>query len=658
MEEIRLLDKELINMIAAGEVVERPASVIKELVENSIDAKAVNIIVEIKNGGKTYIRVTDDGVGMSEADAQTAFIRHATSKISTKDDLFAINTMGFRGEALAAIAAVSKVEINTHAKSAEHGIRMFLDAGRELYRDEVGLPIGTTIFVKDLFYNIPVRMNFLKKDSTETANIVSLVNKLAIGNPDISFKLIVDGKLTLSTEKNSDLINIIYTVLGKEISDNMLPVSLSEKDITIEGYVGKPKCNRSNRNFQLFYVNGRVVKNKTITAALDRAYHNSLMNGRHAVAVIKITVPPKRVDVNVHPTKTEIKFSDDQKVFDAVYYSVKNALDLESGVKVKKESKIDDDKPFDPEQPDRTQFERAVEEYNKGVNASTYIQPAFEIGSLTQTEPPAAFIDISGQPDSPSNMYAPSYIEIVSKLAAAEGKEVDITKNIVADPGLYTRNDNINQEELSKEYSYVNFASELTLFDAEIAFKFIGELFKTYIIVECADNFYFIDKHAAHEKILFDKIYEKYKNSDRYSQTLLSGIPVTLSPEENDTVWSNKDKIEQMGFTFDKFGNNEIVLRSIPYVMSSGDTVSTFVQLIDLISQNKNTDITEFENQAIKMFACKAAIKAGFDTSEYEMQEFIKEIIKTGNVNYCPHGRPIICEFSRKGLEKAFKRIV
>ncbi len=646
MGRINLLDRELTNMISAGEVVERPASVVKELVENAIDAKADTIIVEIKNGGKTYIRVTDNGIGMSLEDARKAFMCHATSKIRTKDDLFNISTMGFRGEAVPAIASVSKVELLTASKDDKFGCRLVFDAGNELFYEEVGLGVGTTFVVTDLFYNVPARLKFLKKDSTETSNIVSLMNKFVIGNPDISFQLIVDGKLSLSTQKDSLFLDIIYTVFGREITENLIPISFNDDVLHIQGYVGKPRCSRSNRNFQLFYVNGRMVKNKTIVAAIDRAYHNRLMNGKYPVAVLKIIVSPGSVDVNVHPTKTEIRFTNDQKIFDSVYYSVKNALDNENTLLENASEDVAQSETLS----DSEAYKKAVDDYYNGVNTPTVNVPAYDMSKINDTETESPFKPKLSAFDTENYVDKNDSFNFLT----ANKNVVDTCK----DPGLYTRYSNISADELSATYIEDNRKELLTFFENEVVFNYVGELFKTYLIVECGTNFYFIDKHAAHEKILFDKISESYKSSERFAQTLLSGVPVTLTPEENDIAWLNKDKITALGFEFDKFGRYEVVLRTVPYVMSPGDTVPTFIEMLDILSKHKDIEMTDFENKTIKMLSCRAAIKAGHDTSEYELRQFIENIIKAGNVNYCPHGRPIICQFSKKGLEKAFKRIV
>ena len=647
MGSIKLLDRELSNMIAAGEVVERPASVVKELVENSIDAGSENITVEIKNGGKTYIRVTDDGVGMNLVDARKAFLCHATSKISNKDDLFNIKTMGFRGEAIPAIASVSKVELYTVTYPEEFGNRLYFEAGVELTQEEMGVAPGTTFIVRDLFYNVPARLKFLKKDSTEASNIISLMNKFAIGNPDISFQLIVDEKLTLSTSKDSKLLDIIYSVYGKDITDNLLKIGTSDFGTTVEGYVAKPVCNRSNRNLQLFYVNGRIVKSKTIVAALDRAYHNRMMTGKYPVAIIKITVPTNEIDVNVHPTKTEVRFTNEQRIFDSVYYSVTSALNGENTFdeKESEHSVISADESF----------EKSTDAFYKEIFNMTENFPACDISNFgndnSSSTTKIETIDLRDSGLKLEDLFTrpDGYAELPVFNDLAKVDEY---------PELYSRFSRVPSSDLSTEYYLDSQGQEMSFFPDEMGFTYIGELFKTYIIVESGNSFYLIDKHAAHERILFNKIEKSYKESKRYSQTLITGIPVTLTPIENDIAWENRDKLSAMGFEFDEFGKNEVVLRTVPYVMSDGDTVPTFIELIDVLAKNKDIDITEFENKTIKMLSCKAAIKAGYDTPEAELKKFAENLIKTGDVNYCPHGRPIICRFTKSDLEKSFKRIV
>lgn len=655
MRKIKVLNKNLSNMIAAGEVVERPASVVKEFVENSIDSGADIITVEIRGGGKTYIRVTDNGCGMTKEDAKTAFLRHATSKISCEADLFNISTMGFRGEALAAIAAVSKVELLTAVSLDYYGTEIIIEGGEEISCKEVGLPEGTTIIVRDLFYNTPARMNFLKKDATESANIVSLMNKFAIGYPNVSFKLISDGRMLLSTDKSLELIDTVYSVFGKEISDSLIKAERLGDDVCVTGYVGAPRCSRSNRNYQLFYINKRIVKSKTITAALDRAYHNLLMNGKYAVCVLFLSLPYNKVDVNVHPTKTEVKFSDEKKIFDAVYYAVKDALEKEPQInnsvleffeKAKLQTQDSEpsvneksaDKSSDVFSPlSGTQTVIAQQESNKENEA---VNHASDYTVMTE-------IKHNRDKDIPTVNVPP--FSLSSKKIAAD--------DVMRDSGYFTRESKLDPDELSEKFCTDN-TDDSYMLKPEIPYRYIGEIFKTYIIIESGNSFYLIDKHAAHERILFNKIYDRYKNSEKYCQQLLAGIPVTLSPEEADVARRNKDKLAKLGYEFDEFGDYDVILRTIPYVISPGDTVSGFTEMIEILSSDKNQDMTEFENATLKMLSCKAAIKAGFDSSDEELERFIKNLLLEGNVNYCPHGRPIICEYSKESVEKAFKRIL
>ncbi len=655
MRKIKVLNKNLSNMIAAGEVVERPASVVKELVENSIDSGADIITVEIRGGGKTYIRVTDNGCGMTKEDAKTAFLRHATSKISCEADLFNISTMGFRGEALAAIAAVSKVELLTAVSLDYYGTEIIIEGGEEISCKEVGLPEGTTIIVRDLFYNTPARMNFLKKDATESANIVSLMNKFAIGYPNVSFKLISDGRMLLSTDKSLELIDTVYSVFGKEISDSLIKAERLGDDVCVTGYVGAPRCSRSNRNYQLFYINKRIVKSKTITAALDRAYHNLLMNGKYAVCVLFLSLPYNKVDVNVHPTKTEVKFSDEKKIFDAVYYAVKDALEKEPQINnsvleffekaklqtqdseppVNEKSAVKSTDVFSPLSGTQTIIaQQESNKENEAVNHASDCTVMTEIKHNRDTDIPTVNV--------------PPFSLSSKKIAADD---------VMRDSGYFTRESKLDPDELSEKFCTDN-TDDSYMLKPEIPYRYIGEIFKTYIIIESGNSFYLIDKHAAHERILFNKIYDRYKDSEKYCQQLLAGIPVTLSPEEADIARRNKDKLAKLGYEFDEFGDYDVILRTIPYVISPGDTVSGFTEMIEILSSDKNQDMTEFENATLKMLSCKAAIKAGFDSSDEELERFIKNLLLEGNVNYCPHGRPIICEYSKESVEKAFKRIL
>lgn len=634
--EVKILDRNIANMIAAGEVVERPASVVKELVENAFDAAATEVTVEIKNGGKTYIRVTDNGIGMTMSNARKAFLRHATSKIQTEDDLFSIGTMGFRGEALAAIAAVSRVELMTSTVEDAYGSRVIIEGGDELSHDEIGVPKGTTVIVTNLFYNTPARYNFLKKDSTESANIVSLVQRLAISRSCVAVKLIVDNKVVFSTDGNANDLDVIYTVLGKDISENLLETYRCNARIKITGYVGKPRCSRSNRNYQLLFVNGRYVKSKTVTAAVDRAFHNLLMNNKYAVSVLFIDIGVSNVDVNVHPTKMEIKFADESFVFDMVYRAVKEALERERMLDIPKQQPV-----IQSKENDDSGFENILSDLFNTVSENN----ASEGDIITGTQQ----VIVENQTNQTEECYvsAPPKIEYFDYSPRLNSK--------LAESGYISRHTKLDMDELSEIYAPQNYNISYD-YVSTLQYRYVGELFKTYIIIESGTFYYLVDKHAAHERIVFNKIYEEYKNGEKYRQTLIQPIPVSLSPEEADIAHRYKDKIEDYGYTFSEFGDNDVLIRTVPYMISLGDTVSSFTELIQIFSEFGEADVTEYENRTMKMLACKAAIKAGFDSSDMELEKFIKTLIYDDNVNYCPHGRPIMREYNKKDIEKDFKR--
>lgn len=642
---INVLDRNLANMIAAGEVVERPASVVKELVENAFDAGADDVVIEIKNGGKTYIRVTDNGIGMSMINVKKAFLRHATSKISKLDDLFNISTMGFRGEALAAIASVSRIEVETATDFDTYGTRLVLEGGDEVSCSEVGVKKGTTIIVKDLFFNTPARFNFMKKDSTETANIVSLVQKLALSKKTVSVRLIVDGKTVLSTNKDSNAIDIIYTVMGKEVSDNLLEVYGCNAKIVVSGYVSRPRCSRSNRNYQMLFVNNRYVKSKTVTAAIDKAYHNFLMNGKHAIAVLFIDISPRSTDVNIHPTKMEIKFSDESYVFETVYRAIKEGLEKEQQFNLKYG---EDTKPSGNQSKTMANFIRSLSEQDRKEMNLELPKEFLTLNDLDDVDTTISSNDIDLPKEAVEfNVALPKKSEVLDYSPRRNAK--------LMETGYYSRQTRLDYDELSRVYAPQRYDDSF-LVRPELPYKYVGELFKTYIIIESGALYFLVDKHAAHERILFNKILERYKNRERFSQQLIEPISVSLSPEEADIAHRYKQEFENYGYTYTEFGDNDVLLRSVPYVISPGDTVSSFIELITILQETGELDITEHENRAIKMLSCKAAIKAGYDSTDAELELFIKKLIKEGNINYCPHGRPIICEYSKSQIEKDFKR--
>ncbi len=481
----------------------------------------------------------------------------------------------------------------------------------------------------------------MKKDSTESAAIISLINKLAICNDSVSFKLIVDNKTVLNTNGNNDLLQTVYSVLGGDIAESMVEVCGSRNNYSIYGYIGLPNCNRSNRNYQFIYINNRLVKSATVNAAIDRAYKNLLMNGKYAVLVLKINVPLNSVDVNVHPTKMEVKFKDEQYVFELVYYTLKNIL--------AQERKLDEIIKKD-----------CIENIPINENQMHVVHE----NSLFKADFVNTNVDAN---DTDQNKDSNSFISDITKIYDKESKEVfpgtpvskkNVSINFsVLDKGFDARKVQLEIDELSNDFKDSK-KEAVSLLSPELPIKYIGELFKTYIVIECGFSFYLVDKHAAHERILFNKIYDEYLSSERYVQEFICALPITLSPEEADFVRLNKDTFEKLGYIYDEFGDTDILLRAVPYVLSTGDAIPAFMELVNILSENINETMTEIENKNIRMLSCKAAIKAGYDSSDDELKQFIRTLLNESNANYCPHGRPIYCEFTKESIEKAFKRIV
>ena len=626
MSVIKILDKSIANKIAAGEVVERPASVVKELVENAIDAGAKNITVEIQNGGTTYIRVTDDGCGMSKDDAKVAFVRHATSKISSVSDLGSIATFGFRGEALAAISAVSRVELITMQQGTEIGTRILLEGGVEALCESAGASVGTTIIVRDLFYNTPARMKFLKKDATEAANIASVMDHLAIGNSNISFTFINNGKATLQTDRNGDLRSAIYSVFGKETCDNLLPVERSFRGVRVYGYVGKPSFSRANRNIQLFYINNRFVRCKTFIAAVDQAYKNLLMNGRYPICFILVDMPAEMVDVNVHPAKMEVKFSNDHAMFESVYYAVKDALSTKADFADQVRTAMQQTENI------ITENARTIENVDTSVKVKD-LQPSLDQNRLQKVS-----VDFSTVADE-YIVSAPIKTKKNDVGQFNESVQTILSEKIDTKPDI-----SFEQQSIEKKDN--------------VFFKYIGEVFDTYIIIQTENSFYLVDKHAAHERMNFEKLLKSYKSNEKFSQQLISPISVSLTQKELDVAIRNKSFIEKFGFEFDQIGMRDIIIRSVPFVITPDDCKLSFIELISIIYDNNKVGLLEAEQAALKMLSCKSAIKAGYKNLREELEPFIKQVLLDKSLNFCPHGRPIFCEYTKSAIEKAFKRVL
>ena len=636
MNNIKVLDRRTAELLAAGEVVERPSSVVKELVENSIDAKSTSITVEIERGGISYIRITDNGSGIDREDVPTAFLRHATSKIRTENDLDGINTLGFRGEALAAICAVSKTEVLT-SNGEDMGTHYVIEGGEEAELADAGCPKGTTIIVRDIFYNTPARMKFLKKDVSEGNFVAGVVEKLAISHPEISFRFIRDGKTVFSTPGDGKLASAIYSVLGREFSLAMLPVEGEVEGIGVSGFSCKPANCRANRTSQYFFVNGRSFKSDTITAALEQAYKNSAMIGRFPSCVLNIKIDASLVDVNVHPAKTEVRFADKKAVFDAVYYSVKaaiNSYDSRPEISIASKSgsikpnigsvigtvedipsvqaKLPDDIAALPKEENIVFRDNNFDTYSLAQRIKDQLRKEQEIRSAA-----------------PKAEYSPEV-----SASAADDAKVDLNREAVVS---------------APETKVI---SEIKEIPEEKQINYIGEVFKTYLIAEMDGDMYFIDKHAAHERILYNKIKE---DTVKGVQMLLPPMPVELSTEDYDTVIANLDVLEKAGFMAEDFGNS-VLVTAVPSTVIGMDIAALIEEFATHLSEKRLAD-SEKIDRIFETAACRAAVKAGNTNGREELEAFAKKILSNQEIMYCPHGRPVAVKLTKNAIEKQFGRL-
>lgn len=656
MPKIKVLPKEIAELIAAGEVVERPASVIKELMENAIDAGSSSVTVEIKNGGITYIRVTDNGCGISREDIRTAFISHATSKISTRDDLYAIGTLGFRGEALASIAAVSNVEVLTRTTEEETGTRYCISAGEETLVDDAGCPLGTTIVVRDLFFNTPARMKFLKKDVSEANAVAGIVDKIALSNPDVSIRFIREGKSALFTSGSGDLKTAAYEIFGKDFADGLIEADYSFESVKISGLVSKPTKSRPNRNMQFFFVNGRLVKSGTASAALSEAYKNSIMVGKFPYCVLNITTAPGLVDVNVHPAKIEVRFANERTVFSAVYYAAKNALEHRDEAPKVTIPRTAQTELFEPVRPKTEQMrlpEKQPDFWNRMSSSEyrsaqqpekpTYQQPAAREDIITVASP-------DKKPETADS--EPSTIQHFLDAQRAKKEETAVIEADIR-PELSAEAATLPDEKPEETARALDTAVDEK--PAELPVTVIGEAFKTYIIVQQGESIFLVDKHAAHERMLFNELVKN--DSKRSTQMLLTPITVTLSKEEYSSVLDNLDMLMQAGFAVEDFGYSVVIVRECPMEISADEVADVVAELAGYLVENRQKLISEKKEWLFSLMACKAAIKGGMYTTEYERELFIKRLFASPEIRYCPHGRPVMIEITRRELEKNFGRV-
>lgn len=655
MPKIRVLERDIANKIAAGEVVERPGSVVKELVENAMDAGAEHITVEIKNGGVSYIRVTDDGCGMNREDAKNCFLRHATSKIRDISDLYAIETLGFRGEALAAISSVSRIELIT--SDGASGTRLYLEGGEEKECDDTGAPQGTTIIVQDLFFNTPARMKFLKTDRSEGSFIAALMDRLAISNPQIAFRLIQDGKATLSTDGNGKLIDVIYAVMGRDVTKGMLQVDSSVQQVRVYGYTAIPTVTKNNRNSQLCYINGRLVRSQTVFAAIDQAYRNDLFHGRHAVCVLKLNLPYGLVDVNVHPSKMEVKFSNEKLIFEAVYYAIKNALNkqtMQMAGETKKPTEKFVSEPAESKPTVTVQPKVATPSVSMPKPASFNAVTVFEKAEPLLPEKKPQPRDEAPQPAPPAPKVPRDRLMMdVGVFRETPHADDDDDRIVTLPPKPPKEPQNVSMAQVTVS----DRVQQETKLEKEIPYRFIGEVFRSYLLVESGEALYLIDKHAAHERMIFEKLLKENATKPRDRQQMLVPEQIALAPDEITFALEHKDEFEKIGFEIDAFGDRQIILRSRPVCIAYESSSDAFAEILNDWMRGGKTEWTERENRALKTVACKAAIKAGNVNDSEELKALVSKLIRDDEIHQCPHGRPIMITYEKKTIEKAFKRI-
>ena len=649
MPKIIQLSPHIANLIAAGEVVERPASVVKELLENAVDAGASKVTVEIRDGGMTFLRVTDNGCGMLPEDARTAFKRHATSKLRTAEDLSAIGTMGFRGEALAAIASVSRIELMTKTPGNLTGTSLLLEAGEIKEESEVGCPDGTTIVVRDLFFNTPARMKFMKSDTVEGGRVAAAVQLQALAHPEVAFQFFKDGKQVLSTPGNGGLQAAVYCVYGRECAQ-MVNVDSRWESYSLTGFVSKPTDARPSRSLQTFFVNNRPVKSKLLTSALEEAYRNQIMVGKFPACVLHLTLPANAVDVNVHPAKTEVKFLSEKAVFDCVHYGVLGALNKQTD-RPQVQFKPQTTAVVPPPLPEKKAASPVVaapkaaapkkDSFFRTMSSEEYRTFSTALKDAPQPKKEAAAATLQ-KIDRPANMPLREFVMIPGV------KEAAIP---VAAPAPKPESRPAPKPEPVPEPEMVQ--EELPM-PKELPWRMVGELYNSYIIVEQGEDAFLIDKHAAHERILFEKL--KANQEAISSQSLLTPVPVRLSPSACAELLSNTAVLEELGFEVEEFGDNTVLLRQIPMDLTP-DSASEAVEALaaDLLSGRRESKDT-VRDELLHTVACKAAIKAGWKNDEAELLAVVKEVMAREDLKYCPHGRPICVTLSKKQLEKQFKR--
>ncbi len=641
MGDIVLLDEQTINKIAAGEVVDRPSSIVKELVENSIDAKATAVTVEIRKGGISYIKITDNGLGFKSDDIELAFERHATSKIRKEEDLQKITSMGFRGEALASVAAIAKISLTTKNVNEDIGTKVRVEAGNIISREEVPCVTGTTIEIFDVFYNVPARFKFLKKDYTEAGYIEDVMTRIALAYPQVSFRYINNGKTILQTSGTGDLHDAIYDVFGKEIYDAVLPIDYETGDMKVFGMIGKPSVSRSTRMHQFTFLNNRYIKDKTVSSAIDRACEEKYAISKHAFIVCNIYMNPAQVDVNVHPAKLEVKFADEAKIFDVVYHAVRSAIENDNK----------STNPFTIAREEISAIEKRENEVpeNDSSKIEQISKDLMNNGVIPNKEEKKYNFDVATK-----KLYQPQKVEPVginSLIESLNEKFGDINTDT---------QDKKDQEEKEEKFEQAKFDvesyEETQIEKVENVYKYIGNLFDTYIIIQMKDKMYFVDQHAAHERYLFEQIKKAYYAKDRETQMLLVPILVGLSTKEMNIVKENIEMFENSGFILEEFGENSYKISGVPNVGYNIDHKSMFKDMITELSTNEKTERQEKEHRFLATLACRAAVMAGDKLDVEEQKKLVDNMIGLDNPFTCPHGRPTAVPMTRYEIERKFMR--
>ena len=638
---IHILSHETIDKIAAGEVVERPSSIVKELVENAVDAGASAVTVEIKDGGLSFIRVSDNGCGIEKSEIRKAFLRHATSKIQDADDLLNLHSLGFRGEALSSITAVSRTETITKTKEELTGVRIGMEGSAETDFEEVGAPDGTTIIVRNLFFNVPARRKFMKTPATEGGYVADLMEHLALANPRISFQFIQNGQVKFSTAGNGNLKQTIYKLYGKDMADSLIEIDKQGDGIRIYGYLGKPSCARANRNYELYFMNGRFIKSNVVARALEEGYRSFLMQHKYPFCVLMMEVEPSRVDVNVHPSKMEVRFTEEMKVYDFLTDAVKQTLTAYEMIPEIALTKSE-------QKPEK---EKAVEPFQRARNEEAEKQ------KVTSKD---FFVDF-GEEDEETEVLREKNV-VLTGGSLEEHRETDTTDISVKQeiPFRYTPDEAVFSGKVADEagvYQANLFTEKILSEPARAKFRILGQAFDTYWIIVYEDKLLMVDQHAAHEKVKYERIMKMVRENEVLSQNLYPPLVLSLSGREQEILEYHREAFEKLGFEMEYFGGNEITLRSAPAELFGSTIKELFLEVLDGLSETGTGRVKSAEERIATM-ACKAAVKGNMRMSMPEIEALLDELLTLDNPYFCPHGRPTVISFTKQELEKKFKRIV